>query len=122
MTRATRLHAARQSLGLSLSEMAEALGLRGTQAKDDLRKMEEGARPVTGPVLVAAELMAERAHVIAHVKDLDKGAARALAAVVLAAGGRVEVTPAIARKLGKITLVQTPDLDTGAIIYEASVE
>jgi transcriptional regulator with XRE-family HTH domain len=53
-----RLKAAREALGLSLSEMAKRLQLRGTQAKDDLRKMEEGVRPVTGPVLVAAELMA----------------------------------------------------------------
>jgi transcriptional regulator with XRE-family HTH domain len=58
-TPASRLRIARKSLGLSLSEMAAALGLRGNQAKDDLRKMEDGAREITGPVLVAAEALVE---------------------------------------------------------------
>jgi transcriptional regulator with XRE-family HTH domain len=57
-----RLHRARLALGLSLSEMADRLQLRGTQAKDDLRKMEEGVRPVTGPVLVAAEALVKLEH------------------------------------------------------------
>jgi transcriptional regulator with XRE-family HTH domain len=69
-----RLKAAREALGLSLSEMAKRLQLRGTQAKDDLRKMEEGVRPVTGPVLVAAELMAANSWLpepVAYLRDLD---------------------------------------------------
>lgn len=52
-----RLKSARKALGLSDSQMAAKLGLRGENAKDDLRKMEEGARRVTGPVLVAAEAL-----------------------------------------------------------------
>lgn len=72
MTRAERLKAARQSLGLSLTDMAERLQLRGTQAKDDLRKMEEGVRPVTGPVLVAAEAVAHIAHVKAQVEHMER--------------------------------------------------
>lgn len=58
MTPAERLKAARHALDLTTSEMAAAVGLQGRNAKDDLRKMEDGARPVTGPVLVAAEALA----------------------------------------------------------------
>lgn len=53
-----RLKAARKALGLTDRQMAAKLGLRGENAKDDLRKMEEGMRAVTGPVLVAAEALA----------------------------------------------------------------
>lgn len=52
-----RLKAARKALGLTDRQMAAAVGLSGANAKDDLRKMEDGLRPVTGPVLVAAEAL-----------------------------------------------------------------
>lgn len=82
MTPATRLKAARQALGLSLTEMADRLGLAGAQAKDDLRKMESGARPVTGPVLVAAEALVaihELLRDIVHGPDPYGSVARARA-------------------------------------------
>lgn len=58
MTDSERLKAARKTLGLTERQMAAALGMRGKNAKDDLRKMEEDMRPVTGPALVAAEALA----------------------------------------------------------------
>ena len=57
LTPAERLRSARKALGLSDSGMAAKLGLAGTNAKDAYRKMETGARTVTGPVLTAAEAL-----------------------------------------------------------------
>ena len=57
LTPAERLQSARKALGLSDSGMAAKLGLAGTNAKDAYRKMETGARTVTGPVLTAAEAL-----------------------------------------------------------------
>jgi transcriptional regulator with XRE-family HTH domain len=57
MTPSERLFIARKTLGLSTSEMAAALGLKGENAKDDFRKMEKGGREPSGPVLVAAEAL-----------------------------------------------------------------
>ena len=64
MSDAERLKAARKALGLTERQMAAAVGMHGHNAKDDFRKMAEGLRPVTGPVLVAAELLV-------RVRDLD---------------------------------------------------
>lgn len=71
MDEATRLKAARKSLGYSDREMAAAVGLRGTHAKDDYRKMETGARPVSGPALVAAECLAREAALKAAVERME---------------------------------------------------
>jgi len=57
LTAAQRLKSARKALGLSDSQMAAKLGLRGANAKDDFRRMENGARPISGPVLTAAEAL-----------------------------------------------------------------
>jgi DNA-binding transcriptional regulator YiaG len=45
--------AARDKLGMTQSELAEALGLRGPNAKDTVRSWESGKRNVTGPVVLA---------------------------------------------------------------------
>ena len=64
VTAAQRLKSARNALGLSDSQMAARLGLGGANAKDDYRRMETGARPVTGPVLTAAEALV-------RIRDLE---------------------------------------------------
>lgn len=49
------LKAARRALGWSLSEMAGALRLSGDKGAQRVREMEDGAKPLTGPVTVAVE-------------------------------------------------------------------
>lgn len=49
---AGRLHALRKARGLSLADMAQALGLWGDNGADNLRKMERGARPIPGTLQV----------------------------------------------------------------------
>ena len=57
---AALLCAVRESLGLSLSEMADALGMQSAadSGADRVRQMERGARPVSGPVHVLLRYMA----------------------------------------------------------------
>ena len=57
---AALLRAARESLGLSLSEMADALGMQSAadSGADRVRQMERGARPVSGPLHVLLRYMA----------------------------------------------------------------
>jgi transcriptional regulator with XRE-family HTH domain len=69
LTAAQRLKSARKALGLSDSEMAAKLGLRGAKAKDDFRRMETGHRPISGPVLTAAEALV-------RIRDLELELAR----------------------------------------------
>jgi transcriptional regulator with XRE-family HTH domain len=45
---AARLLALRQARGLSVADMAQALGLWGANGADNLRQMERGARPLPG--------------------------------------------------------------------------
>lgn len=51
------LKAARRRLGLSLTELAHALRLDSpdTQGAKRLREIENGSRPLTGPIAVAVE-------------------------------------------------------------------
>jgi DNA-binding transcriptional regulator YiaG len=49
-------HAARKSLGLTQSQMAEALRL-GPNGSRTIRRWEKGEIPVTGPASVAVEMM-----------------------------------------------------------------
>jgi hypothetical protein len=51
------LHAARQQLGWSVYEMADALRLGGSSEKGGqrVREMESGAKEISGPVAVAVE-------------------------------------------------------------------
>lgn len=55
------LSAARKRLGMSVYALARALRLGGEreQSGKRVREMENGARPVTGPVAVAVEAMLE---------------------------------------------------------------
>lgn len=57
MTPAARLKAARKALGFSVEQMADALGLRGDNAGDDVRNWERGRREPSGVVVVAAEAL-----------------------------------------------------------------
>jgi cytoskeletal protein RodZ len=51
------LRDARQTLGLSLTEMAERLRLALPNGRTMLREMESGKRDVSGPISVAVEMM-----------------------------------------------------------------
>lgn len=48
---------ARLELGLSVTEMAEALRLDMPNGRTSVREMESGKRDISGPVSVAVELM-----------------------------------------------------------------
>ena len=55
---AEQVAAAREALGLSRQELAEALELGGGKwAADTVRNWERGARPISGPARVAIRLM-----------------------------------------------------------------
>jgi transcriptional regulator with XRE-family HTH domain len=58
---ADALNEIRRTLGLSVSEMALALGFENPEAKgaDHIREIERGARPVTGPVAMLLRDMAQ---------------------------------------------------------------
>ena len=59
---AALLNEVRHALGLSFSEMAQALGLKsagaGDSGADSLRQMERGTRPVSGPAHMLLRYMA----------------------------------------------------------------
>lgn len=59
MTDATTLTALRNALGISVNEMADAIGLDGDNAGDRVREMERGAKPVTGPMQRVLAYMAQ---------------------------------------------------------------
>ena len=52
-----KLKQARQALGYSLTDMADALRLSGTTGPTTIRKMEAGKVNISGPVSVAVEAM-----------------------------------------------------------------
>lgn len=51
------LKQARHDLGLSVREMAAALRLSETNGEREIRRMEKGEKPVSGPISVAVEAM-----------------------------------------------------------------
>jgi len=51
------IKAAREALGLTQWELADALELEGNYGKDTVRNWERGKRPITGPARVALRLM-----------------------------------------------------------------
>lgn len=54
------LRHARERLGWSLSQLADALRMQGeADACTRLRKMEAGRRPITGPISVAVEAFSD---------------------------------------------------------------
>ena len=44
------IKAAREAMGLSISEFADRLGLAGANAADYVRQMENGSREISGPI------------------------------------------------------------------------
>ena len=57
------LQTVREALGLTVSQMAEAIGLRPDGGADNVRQMERGKRAVSGPVAVLLRYMAHHAGV-----------------------------------------------------------
>lgn len=57
------LQSVREALGLSVAQMAQALGMLGDTGSDNIRQMERGKRAVTGPVSVLLRYMATGARV-----------------------------------------------------------
>jgi hypothetical protein len=53
---ANEFYKARKRLGMSPTELGQALRLKG-DAGGHVREIEDGARPVTGPISVAVEAM-----------------------------------------------------------------
>jgi len=49
----------RRAIGASVARMAELLGLDGDNAADSVRKMENGSRPISGPIARLAKYMQE---------------------------------------------------------------
>lgn len=47
----------RREIGASVSEMADLFGLSGVGAADQVRKMENGSKPITGPIQRLARYM-----------------------------------------------------------------
>ena len=54
---ADRLKALRRARGLSVADMAQALGLWGANGADNLRQMERGTRPIPGTLQVLIDMM-----------------------------------------------------------------
>lgn len=66
---AQRLADVRHALGLSVSQMATAIGLDGDNAADRVREMERGARPISGPLRLLLGYMAQSAGAEPHAPD-----------------------------------------------------
>lgn len=48
--------AARHALGMSVADLADWLGFEGPNARDQIRQMEKGAKPISGPIERAMRL------------------------------------------------------------------
>ena len=57
MDLANRLKALRHARGLSVADMAQAVGLWGANGADNLRQMERGFRPLPGTLQVLLGMM-----------------------------------------------------------------
>ena len=57
------LQTVREALGLSVNQMAQALGMQGEAAGDNVRQMERGKRAISGPIHVLLRYMAPSASV-----------------------------------------------------------
>jgi len=51
------LKAARKAMGYSLNELAWALELEGERAGEHIRKMENGSKPISGPIKIAVNCL-----------------------------------------------------------------
>ena len=61
MQNGDRLKALRRATGLSVQQMADALGLTGEDSANKVRKMESGTRTISGPLLKLLELYEKQA-------------------------------------------------------------
>lgn len=68
----------REALGLTVSQMAEAIGLRPDGGADNIRQMERGKRAISGPVQVLLRYMAHHARVTLYAPPADMAGADAL--------------------------------------------
>jgi DNA-binding transcriptional regulator YiaG len=59
------IKAARHALGMSVSEMADWLGLEGERGRDLIRDWEKGKKPITGPAARALKLASAPAYQLA---------------------------------------------------------
>lgn len=75
---AEMLQSVREALGLSVVQMAQALGMQGEAAGDNIRQMERGKRAVSGPVQVLLRYMAHHARVTLYAPPADMAGADAL--------------------------------------------
>lgn len=68
---AERLTALRRALGVSVNDMADALGLSGDNAGDRVREMERGVRAVSGPLLKLLAYMEQAVEIDEDAGDAD---------------------------------------------------
>lgn len=52
-----KIETIRRALGVSMAQMAQAVGLSGINAADHLREMERGNKPVSGPMQIVLKYM-----------------------------------------------------------------
>lgn len=71
---ADRLQALRKARGLSVADMAQALGLWGANGADNLRQMERGARPLPGTLQVLLGYMERETELQELAARLDPSA------------------------------------------------
>ena len=69
------LKAMRHARGLSTSQMAKLFGLSGANAKDALREIEDGRRPISGPIRRVAEFMIAAESAIEAIRQGSPGSA-----------------------------------------------
>ena len=51
-----KIETIRRALGVSMAQMAQAVGLSGINAADHLREMERGNKPVSGPMQIVLKI------------------------------------------------------------------
>lgn len=72
------LQTVREALGLSVAQMAEALGMKPDGGPDNIRQMERCKRAISGPVHVLLRYMAHHARVTPATAPGDMAGAEAL--------------------------------------------
>jgi transcriptional regulator with XRE-family HTH domain len=68
---ADNLKTIRQALGLSVADMAAAVGLSGDNAATHIRAMEGGSKPITGPMAVLLRYMQQAVEIDADSAIAD---------------------------------------------------
>lgn len=80
------LQTVREALGLSVTQMAQALGMNGDAACDNIRQMERGARPVSNQAHLILRYMAPGARVALAPAPPELAPADSLRVRLLASG------------------------------------